>query len=136
ENLWKAPRNRRHNLHDTALERKTSLTPARPRCGPRFSGARILFPAIEPGNQAGGIPTSAAHLLNVGIELVDQRSHRQLGTIVARLVQHDGQVLAHPVHRKAEIELPREHGLRSEEHMSVLQSRENLVCRLLFEKKI
>src|SRR5690606_40627466 len=28
-----------------------------------------------------------------------------------------------------------EHGLRSEEHTSELQSRENLVCRLLLEKK-
>src|SRR5690606_15079944 len=31
--------------------------------------------------------------------------------------------------------LPREHVSRSEEHTSELQSRENLVCRLLLEKK-
>src|SRR5690606_41593714 len=37
--------------------------------------------------------------------------------------------------RIAQVELRRECHLRSEEHTSELQSRENLVCRLLLEKK-
>src|SRR5690606_40519659 len=48
---------------------------------------------------------------------------------------HDGCVLQH--RRLHEAEAPREdkmHCLRSEEHTSELQSRENLVCRLPLEK--
>src|SRR5436309_12595887 len=38
-------------------------------------------------------------------------------------------------HPRGERPLPRDEGKRSEEHTSELQSRENLVCRLLLEKK-
>src|SRR5204863_9202644 len=37
--------------------------------------------------------------------------------------------------RRAEVQNPSEPGLRSEEHTSELQSRRDLVCRLLLEKK-
>src|SRR5690606_41561770 len=45
--------------------------------------------------------------------------------------QHVHAAGAHPLHRL----LPEQAVLRSEEHTSELQSRENLVCRLLLEKK-
>src|SRR2546430_9824019 len=50
----------------------------------------------------------------------------------ARPVNHGGgqcKLLLHPVR------VVRNHGLRSEEHTSELQSQSNLVCRLLLEKK-
>src|SRR5690606_41527640 len=37
--------------------------------------------------------------------------------------------------RGGQLPVERRHGARSEEHTSELQSRENLVCRLLLEKK-
>ena len=43
---------------------------------PRPSAPGILFTAVEPGNQTRGIPSTTAHFLYVGIELVNQRGHR------------------------------------------------------------
>src|SRR5690606_39929499 len=45
-------------------------------------------------------------------------------------------IVAHALETGADIqEIPQFRALRSEEHTSELQSRENLVCRLLLEKK-
>src|SRR5690606_39346814 len=76
------------------------------------------------------------------------RSHRGRG-VAAQLVvdhlavaEHDDQREQQPVHRRREVDadVPLEDRTRlvlarSEEHTSELQSRENLVCRLLLEKK-
>src|SRR3712207_8192288 len=56
----------------------------------------------------------------VGRELLDAR-HEVFGNALGlALAEHDGE--------------QREHGARSEEHTSELQSRQYLVCRLLLEK--
>ena len=44
-------------------------------------------------------------------------------------------ILAFLYHRDGRLHLRATAGARSEEHTSELQSRENLVCRLLLEKK-
>src|SRR5690606_22483546 len=62
-----------------------------------------------------------------GVELVDEED--DLAFLLGEFVQHPFQAL---------LELTPELGAgdqRSEEHTSELQSRENLVCRLLLEKK-
>src|SRR6185369_12101927 len=46
--------------------------------------ARVLFQALD---QARRIPAPAAHDLNIGIELVDQRRHRQARAVAFGLVQ-------------------------------------------------
>ena len=51
------------------------------------------------------------------IELVDQRRHRQRRAVAPRLVEHDRQILAHPVDREAEVELARRHGLPAILHL-------------------
>src|SRR5690554_6595072 len=74
-------------------------------------GAVYLFSGLEPGNQTGGIPPPSPQLLHLGVELVYQGGDRQLGAVAARLIQHYGQILAHPVHCETEVELPGQHGL-------------------------
>src|SRR5262245_2021688 len=76
---------------------------------------------LQPGDQARRIPAAAAHLLYLGIELIDQRAHRQARAVLARLAQANGEILAHPVDRKAEIELPRRHGLVAVFHLPGLR---------------
>src|SRR4051794_14598000 len=53
----------------------------------------------------------AAFLLNVAIKLVDQRSDRKGSAIALGLLEADAEILPHPVHREAEIELARVHRL-------------------------
>src|SRR5690606_39773470 len=53
---------------------------------------------------------------------IDQRAQR-LGVLTGKVARHEVLDL-----------LPLVHAYRSEEHTSELQSRENLVCRLLLEK--
>src|SRR5690606_38805680 len=53
----------------------------------------------------------------------------------AVVVEHDPGLPTHTIYRPAELAVERHPVLRSEEHTSELQSRENLVCRLLLEKK-
>src|SRR3546814_6525178 len=121
---------------------------------PRSTRTDTLFPyttlfrsgllVVQPFDQAGSIPAIAAHLLDVGIELIDQGGDRHARAIAPRFGQHQTQVLAHPVHREAKVELIVDHGgaavfhlpalgrtlaayaqylfHRSEEHTSELQS--------------
>src|SRR3712207_8141830 len=76
------------------------------------------------------------------------RSRRLLRDVVADAVEHPVRVRAHEPPgvgasvRGGSIEVARDgdrrradHGRRSEEHTSELQSRQYLVCRLLLEKK-
>src|SRR5215472_17435317 len=82
-------------------------------------GAKSL--SLQPGDEARSIPAPAAHLLHLGIELVDQRAHRQARAVLSRLAQANGEVLAHPIDRKAEIELARRHGLVAVLHLPGLR---------------
>jgi citrate lyase gamma subunit len=72
-------------------------------------------------DQAGGVPARAAQGLDLGVELVDQRRHRHLCPIAAGLVEHQAEVLAHPVDRKAEVELVLDHGLAAVVHLPALR---------------
>jgi hypothetical protein len=62
----------------------------------------------------------AAGLLHVGIELVDQRRHRHARAVALGLVEHQPQVLAHPVDREAVVELAGDHGLAAVFHLPAL----------------
>src|SRR5207302_11191789 len=80
-----------------------------------------------------GLRDAVLHLLlrlvGVGAEPEGHRErHQPVGGSLAAHVEH----AFHAVDRLLE---RRGHRLRSEEHTSELQSRENLVCRLLLEKK-
>ena len=55
------------------------------------------FPGIE-------AKAPAAHRLDIAVELVDQRRRRQADAEPFRFVEHQPQILAHPVDREAEIE--------------------------------
>src|ERR1700741_2555071 len=72
---------------------------------------------LQPRHQAAGVPAPAAHLLDLGIELVDQRGYRQVGAVAAGFRNADREVLAHPFHRKAEVELALVHGLVAVVHL-------------------
>ena len=80
-------------------------------CAERYRFQMILLSyflpvaCLEACDQARRVPAVAAHRLDLGIELIDQRRHRQMGTVVLRLVEANAQILAHPVDREAEIEL-------------------------------
>src|SRR5690606_40427928 len=96
---------------------------------------------IEEGSTRRGDPIGVPRVLHLnyydvagGLNTDKQRSERPEGT------RADGeQSLQTPVVLSADeaaTVVARTHGLmRSEEHTSELQSRENLVCRLLLEKK-
>src|SRR5690606_41649397 len=100
-----------------------SLTTRRPRRSPLFPYTtlfRSLVGALGPGGD-GLLP----RLVVVGVD-VDGLAPAQPGV----------QVGVGPGHaHHADLGLPRLLQGRSEEHTSELQSRENLVCRLLLEKK-
>ena len=67
------------------------------------------------------IPASAAARLDARVELIDQRGHRQRGTVAARLGDRHGEVLAHPVDGEAEVELVRRHRLAAIVHLPGLR---------------
>ena len=49
-------------------------------------------------------------MLHIGVKLVDQGGHRQACTVALGFIEHQPQVLAHPVHRKTKLKLARHHG--------------------------
>src|SRR5690606_41916460 len=75
---------------------------------------------VVDGGPAAGLLDQGEELLLGGVAL-DLEVHTDLPVAVAHLVGHT--------------EDPQQVDVRSEEHTSELQSRENLVCRLLLEKK-
>src|ERR1043166_3853034 len=75
---------------------------------------RLRSEFFQPREQAGGVPAPPAHALDLGIELIDQRRQRQRGAVAARFGEADGEVLAHPFHREAVLELAGQHGLVAE----------------------
>ncbi len=68
-------------------------------------------------DEAGGVPALAAAGLDPGVELVDQGCHGQARAVEPRLLEADGQVLAHPVDGEAEFELAPAHGRRAVLHL-------------------
>ena len=70
-----------------------------------ITGAGVTSPSAARSGSTypSGLPPSLLHL---GVELVDQRGHRQARAVAARLVEADAEVLAHPVDGEAEVELP------------------------------
>src|SRR3981189_2700488 len=72
---------------------------------------RTLSSALQPGEQAGRVPALAAHLLDLGIERVDQSGDREARAIAPRFGQTNRQILAHPFQPKAEIQLAVVQGL-------------------------
>src|SRR5690606_41633298 len=77
------------------------------------------------------LPISFVHDVERLCHLADQLADRHVGELVVHLPALDAVEVQDVVdeHRQALA------FLRSEEHTSELQSRENLVCRLLLEKK-
>src|SRR3954471_7882484 len=85
---------------------------------PSTSRARgSLLLVLQPCRQAGGVPAAPAHLLDVSVELVDQGGERQSGAFGPGLVEHQAEVLAHPVDREAEVELALDHGRPAVVHL-------------------
>src|SRR5690242_10081214 len=71
----------------------------------------------ETRDQAGRVPAPAAHLLHLGVIGVDECGDVHFRPVALGLVHDDGEVLAHPVHREAEIELALVHGLPAVVHL-------------------
>src|ERR1019366_10175279 len=94
----------------------SSLTPGFRSMAVRYTGGPSRPPPFQPRRQAGGVPAPPAHGLQFGVELVDQGGALQPGAIGAGLVEHQAQVLAHPVDREAKIELARHYGLPAVVH--------------------
>src|SRR5690349_22975955 len=63
----------------------------------------------------------------IALEVAFAHRHHRLGHLGGRAVLLD--------HRRAHHDVDPAQGVRSEEHTSELQSRRDLVCRLLLEKK-
>src|SRR5690606_40250312 len=98
------------------------LAPAPPSlCSLSLHDALPIFPSVEAlGQSPAASMTAAAKALLAGLT-PEQRSEA--------LVAFDAPV------RRDWHNIPKDDRKRSEEHTSELQSRENLVCRLLLEKK-
>src|SRR5213594_1736467 len=82
---------------------------------PRGSG-----PA-QPADQAGGIPTAAAHPRYLVVEAGDHLGDGELGANLPCRLGADTQVLSHPVNREAEVELVVDHGLAAILHLPGLR---------------
>ena len=89
--------------------------------GPPLSARAAAFQSLQALDEAGRIPAAAAHLLHVAVELVHQRGQRQAGAVVAGLGQHQPEILAHPVHREAEVEFVVDHGAAAVLHLPALR---------------
>ena len=76
---------------------------------------------LQSRDEARRIPALTTHFLNVTVELIHNGRHRQTSPIVPRLLQHDPQVLAHPIDRKPELEFARIHRLPAVFHLPGLR---------------
>ena len=72
-------------------------------------------------DQAARVPAAAAAGDHLRVELVDQRGHRQSGAVAVRLVEDDAEVLAHPLHGEAEVELALRHRVAAVLHLPALR---------------
>ena len=84
-----------------------------------------VLPLLEPGESTVGVVINVEHMAATppGAEVICR----------ARVIYTDGPVISFQIEAHDEHELIARG--RSEEHTSELQSRRNLVCRLLLEKK-
>src|SRR5258708_6557666 len=73
--------------------------------------------AFQPRQKAGSVPALAAHLLDFRIEGIDQGCDRKARPIAPRFGKTNRQVLAHPLHRKTEIEFALVHRLLAGLHL-------------------
>src|SRR5256885_12554624 len=76
---------------------------------------------VQQVKEAGGVPAPAAPALHMVIELIDQRRHRQQRAVAVGLGQADAEVLPHPVHGEAEVELAVQHGVTAVFHLPALR---------------
>src|SRR5690606_15190521 len=127
-----------------AMTAGTGATTPAPRISPSDSSAASpapTGPAAQPASPTAAVPRPAGAPAGARVPAVlgvDVGTSSTKGTLVAL----DGTILAaavreHSVSRPApgHVEMDAEIWWRSKEHTSELQSRENLVCRLLLEKK-
>src|ERR1700693_5476365 len=82
--------------------------------------ARRSGPA-QPPDQAGGVPAPAARLRYFIIEAGDHLGDRELSADLACRLGTDTQILSHPVHREAEVELVVDHGFAAALHLPRLR---------------
>ena len=61
-------------------------------------------------DQGAGVPATVAFTLEPGVELVDHGGDGQGGADALSLVEHDAEVLSHPVQGESVVEVPIEHG--------------------------
>src|SRR5436309_2670064 len=87
--------------------------------------------AFKTGDEAGGVPAPAAHRLDFGVKLIDQRGERKLRAVLTSFFERDRHVLAHPVDGETEIELARSHRLlqRHKAHARLSPKRWCYRCR-------
>src|SRR5512140_1791543 len=86
-----------------SLEVQTVLAPACPRSKSQDERRRVeALPVL---------------LLDVAVELVDERRDRQAGSVALGFLEADAEVLAHPVHGESEVELARVHRLATVFHL-------------------
>ena len=72
---------------------------------------------FEPRKKRRGIPTSAAHGLHFGIELIHKGRHREACARPFGLFENDSESFAHPVDGKSVILLARHHRFISVDHL-------------------
>src|SRR5271166_1014389 len=77
--------------------------------------------ASEAGYQTRSVPSPAAPRLNLAVELIHQRRHRQRRAVAARLIEADREILAHPVDGEAEVEFAGDHRLVAIVHLPRLR---------------
>ena len=87
----------------------------------RAQKARAHRGFAQQADQARRVPATAALRAAPGVELVDERRHRQRRAVGARFRDADAQVLAHPVDGEAEIELVGDHRLAAVLHLPRLR---------------
>src|SRR6267378_5332387 len=78
--------------------------------------------SAQPPDQTGGIPAAAAHLRYLVVEAGDRLGYGELSADLPCRLGADAQILSHPVHREAKIELVLDHGLAAVLHLPGLRS--------------
>src|SRR5215218_1752508 len=71
-------------------------------------------------DQAAGVPTLAAALFDLRVELIDEGGERQPAAEAVGLGEAEAEVLAHPLHGEAEVELAGGHRRRPVVHLPAL----------------
>src|SRR2546428_5046155 len=95
---------------------------------PRLAGARVLL--------AGDVARGGVFAALVGtLALLDPADRARVGGLIVNKLRGEGSILAPGLDELVARTGVPVLGVRSEEHTSELQSRSDLVCRLLLEKK-